>query len=283
MLTILFWNTARRDLSSLIREVVAEHTPELVVLAESSAKASILSVSLSQTVAGAYRVIRTPSRVSRPLQILSRLPAGRVFHVQESRDLTALRVDPVVGPELLVCGVHLPSKLHLEDAEQALLATRLRKEVEELERRRGHARTLLVGDFNMNPFEHGIVGSESLHAVPGRKVAMRGSRVVSGDERRFFYNPMWRFFGDSDSSPGGTYYRGDSSPVCYFWNVFDQVLIRPGIIEALPGDGVGVLSSVGDDVSLLTSSGIPNSKDFSDHLPLLIRLRALKGDRDVAA
>lgn len=267
----------------MVQTAVAEHTPELVILAESSSEANILALSLSQAVVGTYDLVPTPTGISRPLQILSRLPRGRISYVQESTDLTALRVDPVIGRELLICGVHLRSKLHLQSHDQALLTTRLRQEIEGLESKIGHTRTVLIGDFNMNPFEHGVVSSESLHAIPVRRVALRLSRKVSGQERAFFYNPMWNLFGDQDRSPGGTYYRSDSSTVCYFWNIFDQVLVRPGLITRLSVDGVRVLSSIGDKVNLLTPSGFPNAKEFSDHLPLLVSLRSPRRSENVGS
>ncbi len=217
------------------------------------------------------------------VQILSRFPRGRVSYVQESTDLTALRVKPVIGSEMLVCGVHLRSKLHLQPEDQSLLATRLRQEVEALESRTGHRRTVLIGDFNMNPFEHGVVSSESLHALPAKRVASRECRTVAGRERRFFYNPMWKFFGDHAWTPGGTYYRGGSAPICYFWNIFDQVLVRPELIPSVSEGGVEIVSSVGQSANLLTSLGIPNAKEFSDHLPLFVRLRQTRRDQDVAA
>ena len=42
----------------------------------------------------------------------------------------------------------------------------------------------------------------------------------------FFYNPMWGHFGDALDGPPGSYYDARSEAVAYFWNVFDQVLIR---------------------------------------------------------
>ena len=39
---------------------------------------------------------------------------------------------------------------------------------------------------------------------------------------------MWNLFGDFDS-PHGTYYYGGSSTNNTFWNIYDQVIIRPGL------------------------------------------------------
>jgi hypothetical protein len=56
---------------------------------------------------------------------------------------------------------------------------------------------VLVGDFNMNPFQEGVVAANGLNAVMARRVAARRrTRVVQEREYPFFYNPMWGHFGD---------------------------------------------------------------------------------------
>jgi hypothetical protein len=79
----------------------------------------------------------------------------------------------------------------------------------------------------MNPFEDGIVAANGLNAVMSRDVAARESRRVQRKDYTFFYNPMWGHFGDATDGPSGTFYRGSSEQVEYFWHMFDQVLIRP--------------------------------------------------------
>ena len=95
------------------------------------------------------------------------------------------------------------------------------------EDRAGHQRTVVFGDFNMNPFETAMVSSTGLNAVMSRRIAARVSRKVLGRDYRFFYNPMWEHFGDAKSDTAGSYHYDNSEHVNYFGNVFDQVLVRP--------------------------------------------------------
>ena len=62
----------------------------------------------------------------------------------------------------------------------------------------------------------------------------------------FFYNPMWSKFGDAGPAPPGTYFRNKGEDVNYFWHMFDQVLVRPALLDSLPNDGVSIVSRVGD-------------------------------------
>ncbi len=128
----------------------------------------------------------------------------------------------------------------------------------------------------MDPFEPGMVGAPGLHAIMSRQAASRGQRQVQGESRTFFYNPMWSFLGDLSAGPPGTYYRAPSEQLSYFWHMFDQVLVRPELLDRFDGKDVTVLTTAGD-LSLLNSNHIPDSRQGSDHLPLLFRMNLYEG------
>src|SRR5205823_4202312 len=96
------------------------------------------------------------------------------------------------GREKILLGVvHLGSKLFRSEPSQGAALRTLAEKIREIEDERGHRRTVLVGDFNMNPFEPEFVLAEGLNAVMTREVAGQGTRVVDRREHPFFYNPMW--------------------------------------------------------------------------------------------
>lgn len=183
-----------------------------------------------------------------------------------------------LGSEFLVVAVHLPSKLHKKTEDQVLAATRLARQIQDAEERVGHTRTVLIGDLNMNPFEVGMVGSEGLHAVSDRRVVEAVERVVQEERRMFFYNPMWGALGDADNTPPGTYFYNSGTEVNFFWNAFDQVLIRPSLLPFFRR--VTVIQAI-NGMSLLTDSGRPNQAAHSDHLPILADLSAIEDSANV--
>jgi len=121
----------------------------------------------------------------------------------------------------------------------------------------------------MNPFDPAVVSAHGLHGMMTKTVARRGSREVQMKAYPFFYNPMWGRFGDRTHGPPGTFYLGASKPVNYYWNIYDQILLRPGLMESLRE--VTILDTDGSE-SLLTPSGLPHTGTGSDHLPLLFRM-----------
>jgi hypothetical protein len=100
-------------------------------------------------------------------------------------------------------------------------------------------------------------------------LAARRTRQVQGEQRRFFYNPMWNYFGDR--SVAGTYYDSRGGPLCFFWNMFDQVLLRPELVSHFKGNTVEIVTTAGS-TNLITRLNRPNKDDASDHLPILFKL-----------
>ncbi len=88
----------------------------------------------------------------------------------------------------------------------------------------------------------------------------------------FFYNPMWGKMGDNSQGPPGTYYYNDSSYANLFWHTFDQVIMRPDLLEYFSDESLQVLDSI-KGVSLVSPDGIPDTSIGSDHLPILVTLQ----------
>jgi hypothetical protein len=225
---------------------------------------------------GQYSKFKMPVDPSPRLTFFIKYPARCFKMVRDDGGVAVRRLIPPVGIEILLVTVHLPSKLYASENDQVLNSVRVARVIQEAEAKVRHSRTIVVGDFNMDPFEHGVVGAEGLHAVMDRRIALRGDRVVQEKSYKFFYNPMWGRMGDQSKGPPGTYYFNSSSPVNFFWHTFDQVLIRPELLKFFPDTQPEVLDKVGD-LSLLSANGIPNNSFGSDHLPLLFEVEIEKG------
>jgi hypothetical protein len=175
-------------------------------------------------------------------------------------------VRQVIGPQLLLAFAHLSSKFGMNEGSAYMLATRMRPSIEEAERAAGHTRTIIMGDLNMDPFDTGVISSEAFHATMSREIANRRERVVHGEPRQFFYNPMWNLLGDETRGPPGTYYRDKSEPNAYYWHMVDQVLLRPQVLGLIAADAISILTAAGE-LRLCDGRGRPH---LSDHFPILV-------------
>lgn len=88
-----------------------------------------------------------------------------------------------------------------------------------------------------------------------------------GARTLFFYNPSWNLLGDFNGSPG-TYYHGSPGYLSRFWNLLDQVILRPEIAGRLEKSSLAIITSAGGK-SLVGPDGRPNC---CDHLPLTFAL-----------
>lgn len=269
MATILFWNINKKRLFEEIISLCDENEVDILILAEAKPHISDAEVQLALN-SGRENVYIAPLNPSPRLSFFFRYPAESIELVTDEGGIAIRRISPPIGIDILLVALHLPSKLYMTDDDQKFQAVRVSQLIQEAESKVGHTRTLVIGDLNMNPFEAGIVGADGLHAVMTQSIARKHSRKVQGKEKPFFYNPMWGRMGDSSVGAPGTYYYAGSSYVSYFWNTFDQVLLRPALLDFFSQNDLKVISQIGDN-NLMTENGISSS--YSDHLPIIVKLQ----------
>ncbi len=268
MITFLFWNLNNKPLQSSIANLVAQQNIDLVILAECTFKAETLLSELRQkNIPDFYYA---PSIVPTKIEIYSRFSNTFLQPVYDDDRVTMRHLKlPDVQPILLVAA-HLPSKLYLSEDSQNSNLIELAYQIRRQEHEVGHTRTILIGDLNVNPFETGVVVANGLHGVMSRTIAQKEVHTVQSKTYPFFYNPMWNLFGDRTLGPPGTYYYGKSAePKLFFWNMFDQVLLRPELLPFFDDNDLEILTT--DGKHSLSSKGLP-SNDYSDHYPILFKL-----------
>ena len=266
--SFLFWNLNGKVPAELVARAARECDTNVLVLAESTVPLPDLLFALNATGKPQFKHVFDP--VGR-ITLLVSFPRRSVRLVRdEPGDGLAVRRLTFPGErDLLLALVHLPSKLHQDDPDQLARSIRIARVIEELEANAGHRRTLLVGDLNMNPFDAGTISADGFHAVMTQQLAREEGRIVSGQYRRFFYNPMWGKFGDTTPGAPGTYFYRKATQQVVFWNVFDQVLLRPELLDGFDLASLRIIDSIGE-FSLLNRIGRPSP---SDHLPIAFTLR----------
>lgn len=268
MFTIVFWNTNGRSLDSLVSSLARQHNADLVILAEYASKTYSTLDRLNE---GAGFQFEPGGKMPKGMAAFCRFPPSLLIPRFDGHRVSIRTLTLPARQELNVAIAHLPSKLYETADDQLFEFTSLSAEISKVEAGRGHCRTVLMGDLNANPFEAGIVGAMGLNATMSRHIAQKGFRTVKGRKYPFFYNPMWNHFGDNDGPVCGTYYFDKSTHVNYYWNIFDQVLVRPDLLAFLPSNAVELVSEA-ESQSLLSQNGRPDQASASDHLPIVFRL-----------
>jgi endonuclease/exonuclease/phosphatase family metal-dependent hydrolase len=265
MLTFAYWNLNRKPLEAEIGTLVHSHQVDVLILSEFAGSPVSMQQRLNAESTPQYHY--AAGRCEH-VQIFTRFSPDFLRATYEGQRISIRRLTLPARLEILVVAAHFPSKFNWSEDSQAFECIELARIIKEQEAHVGHARTLVVGDLNMNPFEKGLVSANGLNAVMSRQVASRGTRVVQSKEYPFFFNPMWAHLGDRPGRPPGSYFYDGSEHVNYYWNVFDQVIIRPELMDHCDAEGIRILTQIGES-SLLLDDGRPDDRKFSDHLPLL--------------
>ena len=177
----------------------------------------------------------------------------------------------IVDNLYIICMTHLPSRIYSgsEDARRIVIQQMI-KDLEEQEKKIKSSCSILIGDFNEDPFGKECIAADHLHGIPCIDDAMRSNRIIQGKSFNMFYNPMWNFFGDFEKPPG-TYYFSNSNVDCTYWHIYDQVMVRPCLSKQFISDSLEIVTHT-STTELIDKKGHPN-KEYSDHLPIIFEIK----------
>ena len=268
-LNFLFWNLNSKNLKEEVHNIVLHHDIDVVILAESGIDQSDLLMTFNKK-SVSFSANHPLSNCDK-VQIFSKFDYHFIRPIEEDNRISVRRLELPLFENINIVALHLPDKSHQNDESQAenvsLLAQKIKRFEDEFD-----DKTIVIGDFNMNPFERGMIKANGFNAVMSSRLVEKEKRKVNQEEYKFFYNPMWSLYGDVKNNVAGSYYYQNSELVTYPWNIFDQLLIRPSLVPNFVKDSITFLDNDGKK-SLLTRNGIPNKAKYSDHLPLIFTLK----------
>ena len=272
----LFWNINKKDLTEELVVCAVEHNIDIIITAESE------NLDVDRMLSELHkRKSRFELKEIRPVK------DDIKFFAKETIDTAVYKEDHNVslfkvhekGKNYLLAAVHLRSAMYLSEFARGGRASKLSNFIEKQEEICNNERdaleaeyhTIVVGDFNLHPFSEGIIGCYGFQAIYDMQIAKKGSRTVADEKRKFYYNPMWDIMGKHNGVMGTYYYETDQEDKAFYWYTYDQVLIRPSLIDRFIWEEFGVVTKIGEK-SLLRNGKI-NKKIYSDHLPIKFEIR----------
>ena len=257
----LFWNTNNNKMvNEYIKDLMIENNYDLIALAEYNDNIKEMLDYLNLNRREMYNIL-TPG--CDRITLISKIKPRDVISCEETQYYTIKILSLAYGKKQIIASVHLPSKMYADDEDRRIEISYLVKNIEVYEKLYNTKNTVIMGDFNANPFENCMMSVSGLHAASSPTVyANKKSRIVKKREYNMFYNPMWNQFGDFTGA-AGTYFYAGSKAVEIFWNIFDQVIIRPQIAHLFVKEGLKIVTQV-NGKTLLNKNKII----VSDHLPI---------------
>lgn len=258
-LKALFWNVGKLKDSSILRDLCHSESIDLLMTAEDSFPDTLREINKN---GGGYQRVLTTTK--RGMNFYSR-HHSIITSVQDDAYYSAKCIThPRIGKILIVL-VHYPSKMHMSNSDQKSFVSKQSGIIEGMENRLNTKNTIVVGDFNFNPHEEAMLSADGMNAVCCSRIARKESRKIKGSEYQFFFNPMWRYYTKESGVGHGTYYWNPRGYTSIYWNIFDQAIYRPQLIDDV-------------DVEIIEHhqmTGFPALDLFSiaDHLPIKLTVK----------
>ncbi|MCL2623723.1 MAG: hypothetical protein FWD31_08670 [Planctomycetaceae bacterium] len=262
---IVFWKINQNEDAHIIEELVEKSAPDLLFLAECT---NLMVTKIDAL----FPEIRPP--VIPP----NSKPKVRGFNISNdyqascmNNDLDRLQFYNIEnnGQEFLVGAVHLIDPRNYDVYDQCREARDVMVQIKRLEEAtQGITQdTILIGDFNMNPFHPGMVVADGFNSVCSLDIAKKRSRKVSNKDYAYFYNPSWKIYAGIGNHIHGTYYYHHCGGGHEFhWNNLDQVLLRPSILEKYDHRFEILHDTLGFDLR-------KSNNNVSDHYPILLEIK----------
>lgn len=165
--------------------------------------------------------------------------------------------------------VHFPSPLHLEECARdmrAINVSQVLRKIEEGIFNKSEYKSIIVGDFNLQPYSHGIASVHGFNATMSIPKAKKLFRKIAGEPKLFYFNPTWKLMGDNKNAQGTYYNNIDQQDKSIFWYTFDELLIRPYFIDRFNWDYFEIVERT-KGYEFLRNEVIDKAR-YSDHLPI---------------
>jgi len=255
---VLFWNLKGNNLTSYIEQLINEHNPDIAVFAEYG---SVDFHQIEVDTHNSYRHIIGIGGCDK-VTILLKSTIPILFTHEQSRYVI---FSFEYGEEYYsLAGIHLQDRWSTDTATRLVTIRRLIQDISNVESRCGSKRTVVIGDFNANPYDDELLLADAFNAVLFKDVIKQSETCKVADNTfRRFYNPILNYISEFTKTYGSFHNtNGANSPI---WHCLDQVIVSKALCDQI--SNVQYLKRIGTQT--LMARVKPNSA-ISDHLPLLV-------------
>ncbi len=265
-ITFLTWNIHQKDCLQPLKEILNDFQVDILLLNE-----SLLDDLQIYQETGLKRIIS----LHKKCKFYSKLPDATFYlHNDNVSNHILCCCLKTQNDIILIAGVHLPSKLWRDEDTQATMSIDHIEDINLQQKQLKLTQVIVFGDFNMNPFDKGMIDAKGFNSVSDKTTA-KITRKLNAREYERFYNPTFSLLGDFIPTTrvqkvAGTYYLDNLKSVNeYHWNMLDNVLLKGNIIDTLDLPTIQIIQQT-KSYNLVNLNN--NSFTFSDHLPLLFKL-----------
>jgi exonuclease III len=200
---IVFWNVNRKDLTDAVCALAKSTAADVIILNENNVPSSETLCALRQEVSPEF-YIPAPASEER-FHCFCKNSALDLSEIH-SGFRTSVRKFRFANQMTLLVLVHGLDIRNYDSKKRLLFASKLADEIAFVRDDKKINKLILLGDFNMNPYDDGMNEAEGLNAMMTKACAEKKTRQYCKKDYDLYYNPMWSLFGDNTKGPAGTIY-----------------------------------------------------------------------------
>ena len=257
---ILFWNAYKKPNVKMIKDLLSENDIDIAIFAE------YVSDAIKKIATETHYLWHDGNGGCDTVTMLAKDKISVV--IRREQDRYTIYDCGWDDKRYIIVGIHNYDRIsHPMNSTRILNNARLASDIDEIEKQQGVNKTIVIGDFNDNPFDDSLIAKETLNAVVFKSVAESSGTITHNrKEKKRFYNPVLQMLRDEDGKRGSIYYS--SGDTTLYWNCFDQILFRRNLINSF--EKMQYCTMV-NGTSLLAK--IKPKTKYSDHLPLIASFR----------
>lgn len=261
MLNILFWNLRKNAIENYIVECIAENDIDIAIFSEYEK----IDFSLIENRLGKmYKRISGVQENEKVSLIAKNTISVAVRQQQHRYNLYIIKTGV---KDYILAALHLEDRRNYKTADRNATIQNLVCDIEKTEALLDCDNTIVIGDFNANPYDEEVIGKYTFNSVLFKSVIHKGEFTNPNSlKKKRFYNPILHYISEDTGMYGSFYYDQDYKTP--YWHCFDQILVRKSLVNSVAS--VKYLKKI-NSIDLL--GNIAPIQEISDHLPLLVCLQ----------
>lgn len=256
-----YWNTQKIDAFDRIIDIVQKEDPCLFFLSEFDL--DCLTGKESKLLEHGYELYDNPG--CKRVSILKRVG----FEVELSLQNKFYTTTRIKKDDLYVVSLHLPSQMWQSMASLKEFLRDLRITLDEEIGSSSDAKILLIGDFNVNPYESPMIDYDGFVSTNSPKA--KHTINYLGKSRTTYYNPTWELYSRTNFPGTKQFSRPSASSYDVLeFHYLDQVVISQKLLMSIVEHKIDIIE---ETENFTFFNHVSNKVEGSDHLPITYKIK----------
>ena len=174
-MNLLFWNLKQNNIDELVRNVIVENDVDVAIFSEYK---SINYIDVIKRLNYKYKWHDGFSGCEKVTLLCKNDIEVKVRREHSRYTLYTLYLEE----NIIVGGVHLPSPPYNNSEDRKNVLRELVRDIKELESSEKHTRSIVIGDFNCNPFDQEMIQKDAMNSVLFKDLIKKSETVKCNDK-----------------------------------------------------------------------------------------------------